>query len=257
MEPLRNWFDLTGQVALVTGASRGIGRALACALASAGAQVACLATKAANAEDTVAKIQKSGGEALALGGDVAVEADVAAAVDATLQAFSHLDILINNAGILLEKSFADISLSEWKRIQDVNVTGMFLCARLVLAEMVRAGRGGKLVNIGSTAGRIAPPRFVDYCTSKAAIDGLTRSLATEYARYEIRVNCIAPGYVATDLNRKPLADEKIKKAILSRIPLRRVAMPEELGPLAVLLCSRGGEYITGQTIYVDGGQVIS
>src|ERR1017187_3943733 len=231
MEPLKDWFDLTGQVALVTGASRGIGRALALALASAGAQVACLATRVENAESTVTKIRDSGGTALAIGGDVSVEEDVAAAVDATLRTFSRLDILINNAGVLLGKPFAEISLSEWKRVQDVNVTGMFLCARIALAEMVRAGRGGRIVNMGSTAGRIAPPRFVDYCTSKAAIDGLTRPLATEYARHGIRVNCIAPGYVATDLNRKPLEDEKIRKAVLSRIPLRRVAMPEELGPL--------------------------
>lgn len=257
MESIGNWFALTGQVALVTGASRGIGQALAESLASAGAKVACLATRVENAEDTVSRIRDSGGQALALGGDVAAEADVAAAIENTLRAYSRLDILINNAGILLQKPFSEISLAEWKRVQEVNVTGTFLCARLVLAEMVRARRGGKIVNIGSTAGRIAPPRFVDYCTSKAAIDGLTRSLATEYARFGIRVNCIAPGYVATDLNRKSLEDEKIKKAVLSRIPMRRVAQPEELGPLTILLCSRGGEYITGQTIYVDGGQVVA
>lgn len=257
MEYLSKWFDLTGQTALVTGASRGIGKALAMALASAGAEVACLATRVENVAGTVDEIRKGGGRAIALGGDVSREEDVSAAVAAAVGAFSHLDILVNNAGFLLEKSFAEISLGEWNRLMDVNVNGMFLFARAVASEMVRSGRGGSIVNVGSTFGKIGVTNCAAYCTSKAAIDGLTRSLAVEYACQGVRVNCIAPGYIATDLNREYLQNEKALKVILSKIPLRRFGQPEELGPLVVFLCARGGAFITGQTIYADGGEVVA
>ncbi len=257
MEYLSKWFDLTGQAALVTGASRGIGKALAMALAAAGAEVACLATRVENAAGTVEEIRKGGGRAIALGGDVSLEEDVSAAVAATLGAFSRLDILVNNAGFLLEKPFAEISLGEWNRLMDVNVNGMFLFARAAAYEMVRLGRGGSIVNVGSTFGKIGVTSCAAYCTSKAAIDGLTRSLAVEYARQGVRVNCIAPGYIATDLNQEYLRNEKARKVILSKIPLRRVGQPGELGPLVVFLCARGGGFITGQTIYADGGEVIA
>jgi NAD(P)-dependent dehydrogenase (short-subunit alcohol dehydrogenase family) len=257
MEPMSGWCDLSGQVALVTGASRGIGRGVALALAAAGAKVACHATKASNCTQTVEQIKEIGGTAFAVGGDASREEDVAGVVEATRASFDRIDILVNNAGYLLAKPFKDISASEWRAQMDVNVTGMYLFARKVLAEMVQAGRGGSVVNMGSTFGALGVKECVAYCTTKAATDAFTRSLAVEYARYGVRVNCIAPGYIETDLTKAALDNEKVAKAIISKIPLRRIGTPDDIGPLTAFLCSKAASFMTGQTIYVDGGEGIA
>jgi NAD(P)-dependent dehydrogenase (short-subunit alcohol dehydrogenase family) len=243
-------------VALVTGASRGLGRAIARALAGAGAAVACAARGAAALEATVAEIRAGGGRGVALALDVTRGGDVAARIAEVETALGPIDVLVNNAGMIFEKKTVDVTDEEWDRVLATNLTSMFRCARAVAPGMIARGRG-KIINIGSMYGPIGVGRYAAYCASKAGAEALTRSLAVEWARHGIQVNCVAPGYMNTDVNRAAFADETTAALFLSKIPARRVGEPEELGPLIVYLASPASAFMTGQTIYFDGGQTIS
>ena len=249
-------FSLEGRVALVTGASRGIGRAIALALGAAGAAVACAARSRDQVEATAAAITAAGGRALALRLDVTRPADIGAAVEAVRAALGPVDVLVNNAGLTLEKKTTEVTDEEWDTVLATNLTAMFRCARAVAPGMMRLERG-KIINVGSMYGIIGVPRYAAYCASKAAVDGLTRSLAAEWARHGIQVNCLAPGYVNTDIPRAAMADEKTRALFLSRIPARRIGEPEEVGALAVYLASPASDFMTGQTVYLDGGQTMA
>ncbi len=249
-------FSLAGRVALVTGASRGIGRAIALALGGAGAAVACAARSMDQVETTAAQILAAGSSARAFRMDVTRADQIAAAVRDTEAALGAIDILVNNAGITLEKKAVDVTDEEWDTVLATNLTSMFRCARTVAPGMIQRGRG-KIINIGSMWGIIGVPRHAAYCASKAAVDGLTRSLAAEWARYGVQVNCLAPGYMNTDIPREALADEKTRALVLSKIPARRIGEPEEAGALAVYLASPASDFMTGQTVYLDGGQTIA
>ena len=246
---------LGGRVALVTGAGRGLGRALALALAGAGATVACAARSTDQLEVTVKQIRETGGTAQAFRLDVTRSDEVAAVVLAIERELGPIEILVNNAGKIMEKSTHEMTDQEWESMLATNLTSMFWCARAVAQSMIARGRG-KIINVGSMWGRVGMSRFTAYCVTKAGADALTRCLAVEWARHGIQVNCLAPGYTATDFNQELLTDEKLRRRILSKIPARRIAEPDEVGPLAVYLASEASNFMTGQTLYLDGGQGI-
>ncbi|OGK79683.1 MAG: hypothetical protein A2X52_04880 [Candidatus Rokubacteria bacterium GWC2_70_16] len=247
---------LEGRVALVTGASRGLGRALALALGAAGAAVACAARSVEGVEDTAARIREAGGQARAFALDVTQGDQIAATVAAVEQGLGSLDILVNNAGINLEKRFVELTDEDWEGILGTNLTAMFRCCRAVAPSMIARGRG-KIVNIGSMWGRLGVPRYSAYCVSKAGVDALTRCLAIEWARHNIQVNCVAPGYLRTDFSREKMMEPRIRDLILSKIPARRMGEPDEMGPLAVYLASSASDFMTGQTVYIDGGETVT
>jgi NAD(P)-dependent dehydrogenase (short-subunit alcohol dehydrogenase family) len=247
---------LAGRVALVTGASRGLGQGLALALGAAGATVACAARSVQALETTAKSVREAGGLAHPFPLDVTSTSSIVAAVRAIEASLGPIEILVNNAGIVLEKKTVELTDEEWEHVLTTNLTSMFRCARAVAPSMIARGRG-KIVNIGSMWGRGGVARYTSYCVAKAGVDALTRCLAVEWARHGIRVNCLAPGYVDTDFNRETMrTDEKVRNLILSKIPLRRIARVEEIGPLAVYLASPVSDFMTGQTVYIDGGQTI-
>lgn len=251
-----NPFSLAGRVALVTGASRGIGRAIAVALGAAGAAVACAARSRDQVDAATAEITAAGGRARALRLDVTRSEQIAAGVEEIEGALGPIDVLVNNAGITMEKKTTAVTDEDWDAVLATNLTSMFRCARAVAPGMMRLERG-KIINIGSMYGIIGVPRYAAYCATKAAVDGLTRSLAAEWARHGIQVNCLAPGYTNTDISRAALADEKTRALFLSKVPARRIGEPEEVGALAVYLASPASDFMTGQTVYLDGGQTMA
>jgi NAD(P)-dependent dehydrogenase (short-subunit alcohol dehydrogenase family) len=253
---MTEWFSLKGRVALVTGASRGIGRAIARALGAAGADVACCARSKDQLDEAAAEIRRAGVRAGGFRLDVTRGGDIMTTVRNVESALGPIDILVNNAGVILEKQTVEFTDDEWEDVIATNLTSMFRLARAVAPAMMSRG-AGKIVNIGSMYGAIGVPRYAAYCASKAAVEALTRSLAAEWARHGIQVNCLAPGYMNTDIPRQALADAKTKARILSKVPARRVGEPEEVGPLAVYLASAASDFMTGQTIYLDGGQTIA
>src|SRR6266704_5663759 len=222
-------YSLEGRTAFVTGASRGIGRSIALALAKAGAAVACAARALEEVKSAAAEIESAGGRACGLRLGVTHGAQITVAVKNAEKSLGPIDILVNNAGVTLEKKSVDVTDDDWDAVLATNLTSMFHCARAVAPGMIARGRG-KIINVGSMYGRLGGPRYAAYCASKAAVDGLTRSLATEWARHGIQVNCLAPGYMNTDIPREALADEKKRALFLSKVPARRIGEPEEVGP---------------------------
>jgi 2-deoxy-D-gluconate 3-dehydrogenase len=252
---MTEWCSLAGRVALVTGASRGIGRAVALALGAAGAAVACCA-RSEQVDATAEDIRAAGGRARSFRLDVTRRADIDARVREVGASLGPVDVLVNNAGITLDKKSVDVTDDEWDGVLTTNLTSMFRLARAVAPGMIERRRG-KIINIGSMYGRIGVPRYAAYCASKAAVEALTRSLAAEWARHGIQVNCLAPGYINTDIPRQAMADESTRTLFLSKVPARRIGEPEEVGPLAVYLASSASDFMTGQTVRLDGGQTIA
>lgn len=245
---------LQGKIALVTGASRGLGRAIAEELAHAGADVACVATRAANAEETAAAVTTLGRRALALGCRVERADDVTALFASVQQAWGAVDLLVNNAGISQPVPLLAMTEENWDLHMDVNVKSVFLCAQAAARQMKAAGRGGNIVNIGSILGQNAAPQTLGYCTSKAAVDHMTRVLAIELAKHRIRVNCIAPGYVKTDLIETLVHDGKMTyEAMEKRTPLRRLGTGSEIGKAVVYVASDDAAFMTGHVMVLDGG----
>ncbi|MFQ5898251.1 MAG: SDR family NAD(P)-dependent oxidoreductase [Candidatus Methylomirabilia bacterium] len=253
---MKGWWELTGKVALVTGASRGIGRGLALALAEAGAEVVCAGRDTTALAETCAAIEALSRRAVGVTADVTSPEEVERMTGEVVARFGRLDVLVNNAGTIFGKAAQKVSPDEWRALLEVDLTGAFLCAQAAGHRMI-AQRSGRIINVGSIFGELGTRGFAPYAAAKAGLHALTRSLAYEWARYGITVNCIAPGYVRTDFNRAALAAPKTREQILSRIPLGRVAEPEELGPLAVYLASDASAFMTGQVIFFDGGQVMA
>jgi 2-deoxy-D-gluconate 3-dehydrogenase len=253
---VRDRFSLEGRVALVTGAGRGIGRAIAVALGGAGAAVACAGRSPEQVQAVAALVNAAGGRARAVRMDVTRPDDIAAGVAEVGAALGPVDVLVNNAGITLDKETTEVTDEDWETVLATNLTSMFRCARAVAPGMMRLERG-KIINIGSMYGVIGVPRYAAYCASKAAVDGLTRSLAAEWARHGIQVNCLAPGYVNTDIPRAAMADARTRELFLSKVPARRIGEPDEVGALAVYLASPASDFMTGQTVYLDGGQTMA
>ncbi len=249
-------FDLKGKVALVTGASSGLGRHFAIELAKAGAAVATCARRTGKLADTVAEIEAAGGRALGVGMDVTDPASVARALDAVAGELGTVTVLINNAGVAEGKAALDVTEEDWDRVLDTNLKGAWTVAQAAARRMAEAKTGGVIVNIASVLGLRVSKGVLPYAVSKAGLIQMTKALALELARHNIRVNAIAPGYVETDLNREFLKSEEAQKMIRN-IPQRRPGTVDDLtGPL-LLLASDASSYMTGAVLAVDGGHLVS
>lgn len=244
---------LDGKVAVVTGAGRGLGRAAVRALALAGADVALLSRSAEELAEAAREVEAAGRKALALPTDVTNETAVEEAAEAVLEDFGKVDVLVNNAGIARVAPLLELSIADLRAIFDVNVIGAFLCARAFGGHMV-AARGGRIINIASISGIAGESDLSAYSASKGALIAFTRSLAVEWARHNITVNAVAPGYFRTALNESAIDDPVVGTKLLRSIPLKRVGQPEEIGPLLVYLASDASSYMTGSVVVIDGGQ---
>jgi 2-deoxy-D-gluconate 3-dehydrogenase len=245
--------SLDGKVAVVTGASRGLGEAVARAFGDAGADVALLARSADDLEVIAHELSALGRRVLALPVDIGDEAAVEAAAEKVVATFGRVDILVNNAGVALPAPLLELTLADLRKMLDVNVVGMFLASRAFGAHMV-AQRRGTVINIASIAGMVGEPELTAYSATKGAVLAFTRALAAEWARQGVTVNAVAPGYFRTDLSKRALDDAQLASKIIGRIPLRRFGQPEELGPLLVYLASDAAAYMTGSIVVLDGGQ---
>lgn len=243
------------KVALVTGASRNIGRAIAVGLARDGYAIGCFGRDRASLEETADLVRAQGAPASVFVGDARSNSSLQAFVTHALDQHGAIDVVINNAGAMVECPAEDMTPEQFSDLIQVNLVSQFALAQAACKPMRERG-GGVIVNIGSIAGAIALPKAAAYCASKAGIDGLTRALAYEWAEYGVRVVCVAPGYVKSDISKNALADEHIRKWVLQRIPQRRVCEPEEIAAFVSFLVSDAAKFCTGETIYVDGGHRI-
>ena len=247
------WFGLNGKTAVVVGASQGLGKEIAIALAKAGANIVCVARNEKKLRDTEKLIKKTGRSVEVVVADVCNEEDVKTIVPKSLKSFEKIDILVYSAGVLDVGNALKTDLKTWQRTMDVNLTGAFLVSREIGKVMQENGYG-RIILIGSTFGDRVLPFVLPYSTSKGGLLQLVRNLAYELAPSGIRVNGIAPGYFDTEMPSEALNDQKLKNRILSRIPVKRVGDPVEIGPLAVYLASKAADYICGEMVRIDGGQ---
>ncbi len=248
--PARLTVDLSGQVALVTGASRGLGRAIAIALGTNGAKVACVARDAMKLGETVSAIQQAGGTAEAFACDVTKGEGVAQVVEQVTEKWGKLDILVNNAGITKDTLFPRMSDEQWDDVINTNLRGTFLFMRAVTRPMMQA-RYGRIINISSVSGLMGNPGQANYSASKAALIGMTRTVARELASRKITVNCVAPGFIASEMTAAmgPALEEEVKK----RVPAKRLRTADELADAELYLAAPASAFITGQCLVVDGG----
>jgi len=249
-------FDLTGEVALVTGASSGIGRHLAELLAAAGAKVALAARRVDRLAETAREIEAAGGESLPIACDVTRSDTVAGAVAKAETELGPLTILVNNAGVVVSKPLFQHTEADWDYVVDTNLKGAWLAAREFAHHLVALQRAGRIINISSVLGSRTIGRMPAYCAAKAGLTHLTHVLAMELARYGILVNALAPGYVETDFNRAFFQTEA-GKALISRIPLKRLGRTEDLDGALLFLASPASAYVTGAVIAVDGGHGVA
>jgi NAD(P)-dependent dehydrogenase (short-subunit alcohol dehydrogenase family) len=247
-------FDLSGKVAVVTGGNRGIGFGITRGLADAGATVVITNRNASEGQKTAASLEQEGLKVAAVSVDVTSVPSVQEMASKVIGDFGKIDILVNNAAIVLRKPAEDVLEEEWDNLMNLNVRGAFFCCQIVGREMIK-GNGGRIINISSNvANRLQPIRSV-YATSKAAINHLTRALAQEWAKYNINVNVLAPSVTITDINREYFLKEhpQALEAHLKLTPKGRVATPEDYVGAAIFLASDAADYVTGQILYVDGG----
>ena len=249
-------FDLTGQVALVTGASSGIGRRLAELLAAAGAKVALAARRVDRLAELASEIEAAGGQSLPIACDVTRSESVTAAVSAAENELGPLSILVNNAGVTVSKPLFEHTEADWDYVVDTNLKGAWLAAREFAHHLVGLKRPGRIINISSVLGFRTIGRVPAYCAAKAGLTHLTHVLAMELARHGILVNALAPGYVETDFNRAFFQTEA-GKALISRIPLRRLGQTEDLDGALLFFASPASAYVTGAVISVDGGHGVA
>lgn len=245
--------QLEGKVAIVTGASRGIGKATALALATEGAAVVVnYASSSGAADAVVAEIQGMGGQAIAAKADVSKEAEVEAMFAQAIAQFSRVDVLVNNAGITRDTLLLRMKLEDWQAVIDLNLTGVFLCTRAASKIMLKQ-KSGRIINITSVAGQMGNPGQANYSAAKAGVIGFTRTVARELASRGITVNAVAPGFIATDMTNDLKAEP-----ILAMIPLNRYGQPEDIaGMIQFLAATPAAGYITGQVFNVDGGMVMA
>lgn len=245
---------LTGKTAIVTGGSRGIGRAIALCLAEEGANVAVIyAGNTAAAEETQKAIAEKGGQAIAIQCDVANEDAVTAMMKQVKEQFGSIDILVNNAGITRDGLLMRMKISDWQAVLDTNLTGTFFCTKAVTKIMMKQ-RSGAIVNLTSVVGLTGNAGQANYAAAKSGIIGFTKSVAKELASRGIRVNAVAPGCIDTDMT--AVLSDAVKDEMLKTIPLGRVAQPEEVAKAVLFLVSDCASYITGQVLNVDGGMVM-
>jgi NAD(P)-dependent dehydrogenase (short-subunit alcohol dehydrogenase family) len=245
-------FRLDGKIALVTGSAQGLGKEIALSLARNGCSL--VLADIVYPEETAKQIEEIGSRSISVKADISDEAEVKNMVEKAISEYKKVDILVNNAGIsqLSYTATEDLPIEEWDKIIAVNLRGTFLCCKHVGKQMIGSG-GGSIINISTTAGITGVPRAPAYCASKAGIILLTKSLALEWARYNIRVNAIAPHYLETELTKGLRASEKVYDGLIKQIPMRRFAKPAEVVGTVLFLSSPASSYITGTVIVVDGG----
>ncbi|UCB59038.1 MAG: glucose 1-dehydrogenase [Thermoplasmatales archaeon] len=246
-------FNLDGKVAIVTGASRGLGKSMAIGLAKAGADV--VVTDILDISEVVEEIEKIGRKSIGLLVDVCNKSSIETMVKETLKKFRRIDILVNNAGILRMGVAESMSKDDWNKVIDVNLSGQFLCSQEIGKQMIKQ-KSGKIINIDSIAGIGGYSQAVAYNASKAGIISLTKTLAVEWAKYNINVNAICPGVFATDMTEDFLVNEEFKKNIKNNVPLGRYATPDEIIGTAIYLASKASDYVTGHSLVIDGGWTV-
>ncbi|MBI2827403.1 MAG: 3-oxoacyl-[acyl-carrier-protein] reductase [Planctomycetia bacterium] len=242
--------DLRGQTAIVTGASQGLGRAIAVGLARSGARVACLARNAEKLKETVSQIAAAGGTAEALACDVTDAESVRQSVDAVLEKWGQLQILVNNAGITRDTLIPRMQDEQWDEVINTNLRGAFLFTRAVTRPMMQA-RYGRIINMASVSGLMGNPGQANYSASKAGLIGMTRSVARELASRKITVNAVAPGFIETEMT--AALGERVVEEVVNRVPLKRLGAPADVVAAVLFLASRDAQYVTGQVLTVDGG----
>ncbi|MCM3568235.1 SDR family NAD(P)-dependent oxidoreductase [Neobacillus mesonae] len=245
-------FDLKNKTAIVTGGNRGLGRLMALSLAKNGANVAVVGRDEVRNTEVVNEIEHLGRKAIGISADLTKIDSIQNMVSMVIEEFGMLDILVNNAGISETKFALEVTEEEWDRVMNLNVKSLFFCSQAA-AKMMKSQGHGRIINIASVVGAVGDVGICAYTASKGAVINLTRSLALEWARYGITVNAIGPAYIETEMNQKELSNEKVKNKIISKTPLKRLGTPEELEGAVLLLASDASSFITGQTIYVDGG----
>ena len=247
-------FDLKGKTAFVTGASRGIGRNVAVSLAEAGADVALIGRDTAALEETMAGVKAHGRRALALKTDVTSADSIQSAVDQTIKAFGKIDTLVCNAGVQKLKAFLDMQPEDWRGLISTNLEGAIITMQAVGKGMV-GQKSGSIITMSSIYSFVGAPFNSIYCMTKGGLAQLSKALAVEWARHNVRVNAICPGWIETDLTKPYMQDPKTVDAGLRQIPLRRFGKPEDIGPMAVYLASDEASFVTGEAFVIDGGQI--
>lgn len=244
-------FDLTGKVAIVTGATRGLGQGMAIALAKAGANI--VGVGQSSLEPTQKEVEKVGGKFLAINANLTTLDKVQEIVDKTKETFEKIDILVNNAGTIRREDAINYKENDWDDILNLNLKTLFFLSQAVAKEMIEQKSGGKIINIASMLSYQGGIRVPAYTASKSGVKGLTKALANEWAKYNINVNAIAPGYMITDNTKAIREDVKREKEILDRIPAGRWGTPEDLAGAVIFLSSKASNYVNGECIAVDGG----
>ncbi|WP_433734669.1 SDR family NAD(P)-dependent oxidoreductase [Nocardia sp. CA-129566] len=244
---------MSPSVAIVTGASRGLGRAMALALAESGVQTVLAARSADELRSLTEEISALGVKSLACVTDISDESSVDRLFATCLNELGRLDILINNAGVALQRNLVDLTDADWQRIFDINVRGMFHCSRAAARHFASVG-SGRAVNVASVFGLVGRPGYTSYCASKGAVINFTRAAAAEWARFGAQINAVAPGYIATDINAELRGNAEAMKKVLRRIPAHRMGEPEEVANVVRYLALDAPTFLTGQTIAVDGGE---
>jgi len=247
-------FDLNGRTALVTGSSRGLGRAIAEGMAKAGARLVINGTDRARVETAVGELRAAGFAAEGAAFDVTDEAAVVSAFEGFDKAGIEIDILVNNAGIQMRKPLVEFSSADWRKVIETNLTSAFIIGREAAKRMIPRKRG-KIINIASLASELARPTIAPYTAAKAGIKNLTKSMAVEWAANGIQANAIGPGYMLTDMNQALMSNIDFNNWLMSRVPAKRWGNPDELVGAAIFLASSASNYVNGQTIYVDGGML--
>jgi len=250
---MSNLFDLSGKIALVVGGHGGIGKAIALGLADAGADVIVTSRNIEALKDVVEEIKAKEKKSMAVAVDIVNEKPVNDMVNKIIEAFGRIDILVNAAGLAIRKPADTFPIDEWQQVMDINTRGTFLCCQAVGRVMLKQ-KSGRIINVSSVRGRYGlPANYAAYCSSKGAVDTLTRTLACEWAKSNVLVNAVAPTVVETDLTKSALADPAYAKQMKDRIPMGKWAMPEDIVGPVIFFASEASSFVTGQILYIDGG----